>query len=216
MGKQSQNVILPPLQGINTAEDKNIEVIQKRLPRSMQIKDQYSAPTYSKPVKLKTNDSGSGRSTKHSSADKINVNNSSDSNEYGLGNKHSQFKRISGQQLDNLTDESEDNIRMDLKRMHQEKPLSYGDYRKALAKKKKLEKQATKNRMREMVERKNSSNGSIDPGNSSASEINMSIRRESTNKLINKINAINSKNEVKEESKRKTTPKTEKRYELVK
>lgn len=209
MCKNNENVLLPPLNGIPNKQNsstKNVEVVEKRLPRSMQIKEMYYAPQrFQKKYKNKDENEGSGRSTKHSSGDKIQAPLSDDSDAYGLRNNSHSHKHKSGKTInESLTEGTENPSEIDLKRLHQEKPLSFKQYRKALQDKKKKKKKETKQRMEEIVEKKNSSNGSINVSHDSKSEQNSSIRRESTNKLINRITELNAKKYELSKSKEKS------------
>ena len=85
--------------GARNRNDKNVDVIEKNLPKGMQVKELYYVPSQQSSKRKYASSSGSRKSTNNSSADKE-KDNSDDSDTYGINQQHqhmveSQFKRNS-------------------------------------------------------------------------------------------------------------------------
>lgn len=153
----------------------------------MRVKEVYFAPT---PLtkQLDCDKAHSGYSTKHSSGDKVNTTDESDA--YQLRNAHeSQFKRHSKKQHDEtLTNESEEHKQPVLKSQ-----MTFKQYRKMMQQEKSKRKKSIKERQKEIIKRKNSSNGSIKAESESEVADQTVERSRKTQSLINRIAEANSK-----------------------
>lgn len=168
------------------------QLAESKLSKNLKTKEQYYVPPQYKSKTLERSDKAkSSDTTKHSSANGREHDNN-DSDVYGLNNRKSSKakKKKKIRNNDTLTQESEDEKQheIDLQRM------TFKKYRQEILNKKKKIKKQIKEKQKELIERKNSSNGSIKGNYLSAyyldkqSDLDESSRkREKTQKLINRI-----------------------------
>ena len=153
----------------------------------MQAKELYFAPNSRIPQRKKSSDkAGSDNSTKRTSGDKGNA--TDDSDVYMLKNSKNPRNKSSAKRNDeSLTQESEELKQNKIKN----EPITFKSYRKQILEKKRMKKKISQERKRELVEMKNSSNGSI-RNESDGDKNNISIERsQNTSKLINRIMKMN-------------------------
>ena len=153
----------------------------------MQGREVYFAPNPVRPKRKESSEIGeSGYLTKHTSGDK--GNNTDDSDVYQLKNTNTKIKNSKQRNDDTITQESEE-----VKQKKKKEPMTFKSYRMQILEKKKQKKKLTRERQKEIVRQKNSSNGSI-KNDSDVERNNQSMERSvNTSKLINRITEINDK-----------------------
>ena len=147
-----------------------LSILINNLPKNMRGKEVYFSPNPIRPQRKESSDKGgSGYSTKHTSKDKVNLTDESDV--YQLKNANNSRKKGSKARNDeSLTHDSEE------VRQNEKEPMTFKSYRKQILDKKRQKKKLAREKQKEIVRQKNSSNGSI-KNDSEAEGNNQSMER---------------------------------------